>query len=124
LNAITQNQVEREFFSTILDNETMDLLFDRKCLIFVLIDKKERKLLKQVLTLSPCLIDQLDEDGNDPLLHLCLKVGGCRHRIIEMLIKMGSNLERRNLQGQNFIETLQLKRNKKLYEKLLEHEII
>jgi hypothetical protein len=124
LDTMTKNQLERRFFSTALDHETLDLLFDKKHLIFILIDKKERILLKKVLTLSPCLINQLDEDGNDPLLHLCLKVNGCRHRIIEMLIKMGSNLERRNFQGQNFMETLQLKRNRKLYEKLIEHEII
>jgi hypothetical protein len=106
LDTMTKNQLERRFFSTALDHETLDLLFD----------KKERILLKKVLMLSPCLINQLDEDGNDPLLYLCLKVNDCRHRII----KMKSNLERRNFQGQNFMETLQLKRNRKLYEKLIE----
>jgi hypothetical protein len=124
VNTITRDHVERRFFSMTLDNETLNLLFDKKYLIFILIDKKERTLLKKVLTLSSCLINQLDEDGNDLLLRLCLKVDGCRHRIIEMLIKMGSNLERRNFKGQNFMETLQMKRNEKLYQKLIEHEII
>ncbi|CAF4506194.1 unnamed protein product, partial [Rotaria sp. Silwood2] len=38
-----------------------------------------RKLLEKLLKLSPYLINQLDEKGNDPLLYILLKVHGCRH---------------------------------------------
>ena len=124
VNAITINQTERRFFSERLDQEMLDVLFPPRHFIFILIEKKERTLLKKVLKLLPNLIDQLDDDGNDPLLYLSLKVNGCRHRIVEMLIQMGSNLERRNFQGQSFMETLQLKRNHKLHQQLIDHEII
>lgn len=124
VNAMTINQAERRCFSARLDQEMLDLLFPPRYLIFILIEKKERTLLKKVLKLLPHLIDQLDDDGNDPLLYLSLKVNGCRHRLVEMLIQSGSNMERRNSQGQSFIETLQLKRNHKLHQQLIDHEII
>jgi hypothetical protein len=121
---MTRNQLERRFLSSIMDETSLDLVFCKKDLIFILLDKKERKLLEKIFQLSPCFIHQLDEDGNDPLLYICLKVSGCRHRIIEFLIKMGSDLQRRNYQGQNFTDVLQLHRNKKLLRTLFEHEII
>ena len=124
VNALTINRTERRFFSANLDHEMLNLLFPPHHLIFILIENKERTLLKKVLKLLPNLIDLLDEDGNDPLLYLSLKVKGCRHRIVEMLIQMGSNIERRNFQGQSFVETLQLKRNHQLHQQLIEHEII
>ena len=79
-----------------MDDRSLDLLFSKKDLIFILLDKKERILLKKILKLSPNLIHQLDDDGNDPLLYICLNVSGCRHRIIEFLIQMGADLQRRN----------------------------
>ena len=121
---MTRNRLGRAFFNMIINEKSLDLLFSKKDLLFILLDKKERKLLEKLLILSPELIHEIDEDGNHPLLYICLKVFGCRHRIIEFLIKMGSDLERRNLQGQNFMDILQLQRNKKLLEKLFEHEII
>jgi ankyrin repeat protein len=121
---MTGNQSGRRFFSMIMDDRSFDSLFSKKHLIFILLDKKERKLLEKLLKISPSLIDQLDEDGNDPLLYICLKVYGCRHRIIELLIKMGCDIERRNFKGQHFLEVLQLQRNKKLFQTLTEHEII
>jgi len=124
LNIITRNQLERRYFCKIANDNLLDLVFSQQHLIFILLDKKERKLLEKMLKLSPYLIHQLDEDGNDPLLYITLKVYGCRHRIIEMLIKMGSDLQGRNLNGQNFMEILQLPRNKKLFQNLIEHEII
>jgi hypothetical protein len=124
VNLMTRNQLGRRLFSRIMDDASLGLVFSRKDLIFILLDKKERKLLEKIFQLSPCLIHQLDEDGNDPLLYICLKVSGCRHRIIEFLIKMGSDLQRRNYQGQNFTDILQLQRNKKLLRTLFEHEII
>jgi hypothetical protein len=124
VNMITTNHLGRQFFFQIMDEKSLDMLFSKKYLLFILLDKKERKLLQKILKLSPGLIDQLDEDGNDPLLYICLKVSGCRHRIIEFLINMGSDIQRRNFNGQNFLEILQLQRNKKLFQKLVEHEII
>ncbi|CAF4660848.1 unnamed protein product [Rotaria sp. Silwood2] len=41
--------------------------------------REKRKLLEKLLKLSPYLINQLDEKGNDPLLYIRLKVHGCRH---------------------------------------------
>jgi ankyrin repeat protein len=124
VDEMTSNQLDRRYFCMIMVDTSLDSLLSKQRLIFILLDKKERKLLEKLLKLSPDLINELDEDGNDPLLYICLKVYGCRHRIIEFLIKMGSDLERRNLNGQNFMETLQLQRNQKLFQKLIEHEII
>ncbi|CAF0822020.1 unnamed protein product [Adineta steineri] len=97
--------------------------YSREC-IDIMTNKKERKLIKQLLEIFPHLISEVDNDGNDPLLYICLKVYGCRHRIIEHLIKMGSDLKRRNIQGQNFMAVLQLPRNRKLLKTLYEKEII
>ncbi|CAF0821960.1 unnamed protein product [Adineta steineri] len=97
--------------------------YSREC-IDIMTNKKERKLIKQLLEIFPHLISEVDNDGNDPLLYICLKVYGCRHRIIEHLIKMGSDLERKNIQGQNFMAVLQLQRNRKLLKTLYEKEII
>jgi len=124
VNIMTRNQSGRRFFSMIIDDRSLDLLFPKKHLIFILLDKKERKLLEKLLKISPCLIHQLDEEGNDPLLYICLKVNGCRHRIIEVLIKTGCDIERRNFKGQNFLEILQLQRNERLFQNLTELEII
>ncbi|CAF0891761.1 unnamed protein product [Adineta steineri] len=98
--------------------------FFKKQVFFLLLKKRERKLLEQLLQSSPEFINELDEDENDALLYTCLKVSGLRHRIIELLIKMGSNMERRNSQGLNFMDTFQLSRNRSLSKKLVEFEII
>ncbi|CAF3635622.1 unnamed protein product [Rotaria sp. Silwood1] len=124
LDLMTKNQWGRKLFCVIVDEKLLELLFSKKDLIFILLDKKERKLIEKLLKLSPCLIHQLDEDGNDLLLYICLKVHGCRHRIINFLIKMGSNLQRTNYKEQNFIDVLQLQRNQKLLNRLIEHEIV
>ncbi|UJR13341.1 hypothetical protein I4U23_000359 [Adineta vaga] len=124
VNLLTRNRLERRFFDVIMNDVSLDSLFSKKHLIFVLLDKKERKLVKNLLILSPDLIHELDEDGNDPLLYICLKVFGCRHRIIEFLINIGSDLQRTNNNGQNFMDILKLQRNKKLLETLLDQEII
>ncbi|CAF4146166.1 unnamed protein product [Rotaria sordida] len=96
LDLMTKNRMGRKFFYMIADEKLLELFFSKEDLIFILLDKKERQLLEKLLKLSPYLIHQLDEDGNDPLLYICLKVSGCRHRIIEFLIKIGSNLQRTN----------------------------
>jgi ankyrin repeat protein len=124
VNLLIENQSERQFFSTIMDYESSNVMLPKKVLLFILLEKKKRKLFEKLIKLYPDLIHELDEDGNDPLLYICLKVSGLRHRIIESLIQMGSDLQRRNCQGQNFLDTLQLPRNKKLLQRLYEHEII
>ncbi|CAF0897608.1 unnamed protein product [Adineta ricciae] len=124
INLMTGNRSDRRFFSMIMDDASLDSLFFKKTLLFILLQKKERKLIEKILMLSPNLIDELDENGNDPLLYICLRVNGCRHRIIEFLINMGSDLQRKNNDGQNFLNALQLPRNKKLLEVLYEQEII
>ncbi|CAF1348586.1 unnamed protein product [Rotaria sordida] len=124
LDLMTKTRMGRKFFYMIADEKLLELFFSKENLIFILLDKKERQLLEKLLKLSPYLIHQLDEDGNDPLLYICLKVSGCRHRIIEFLIKIGSNLQRINFKGQNFIDVLQLQRNQKLLKKLIEQDII
>jgi hypothetical protein len=124
VNIMTKNRSGRRLFCEIMDDKSLNLLFSKKDLLFIFLDKKERKLFEKLLKLSPDLIHQIDEDGNDPLLYICLKVSGLRHRIVESLIKMGSDLQRRNCQGQNFLDTLQLSRNKKLLQKIFEYEIV
>ncbi|CAF1000934.1 unnamed protein product [Rotaria magnacalcarata] len=123
LDIMTRNQHGRKLFYMMLDDNLLESIFSGKKLIFILLDKKERKLLEKLLQSSPHLIHQLDEDGNDPLLYICIKVYGCRHRIIQYLIKSGADLQRKNFRGQNFIDTLQLEKNRKLFKKLIEHEI-
>jgi hypothetical protein len=80
--------------------------------------------VKKLFNLLPSLIDRLDSDGNDSLLYVCLKGRGCRQRLVEYLLKIGCDGQRRNLTGQNFIDALQLRRNRKLLEKLIEQETI
>ncbi len=93
-------------------------------LLFILLQKKECKLIKKLVKILPSVVHQWDEDGNDPLLYVCLKVRGCRHRLVEFFIEMGCDLQRRNSKGENFIDVLQLKRNRKLLENLLERETV
>ncbi|CAF4484387.1 unnamed protein product, partial [Rotaria sp. Silwood2] len=92
--------------------------------MFILLQKRERKLLEKLLKSSLSLLTQLDDDGNDPLLYVCLKVGDSRHRTIESLLQMGCNLLTRNLNGENFIDAIQLERNRKLLKKLVERKVI
>ncbi|UJR13342.1 hypothetical protein I4U23_000360 [Adineta vaga] len=124
VNLMTTNRSGREFFDEILNNKSFDFFHSSKSLLFILLDKKERQLFEQLIKVSPKLLYELDEDGNDCLLYICLKVSGCRHRIIEYLIEMGSNVHRKNNNGQDFMNALQLQRNQKLLKHLIEHEII
>jgi hypothetical protein len=121
----TGNPMRRQAFHTILNDISIGTwLATTTNLLFVLLQKKECKLIKKLFNVSPSLIHRLDEDGNDPLLYICLKVRGCRHRLIEYLIKIGCDIQRRNSKNENFIDTLQLKSNRKLLKTLIEHEII
>jgi hypothetical protein len=40
------------------------------------------------------------------------------------MTSMGSDLHKRNVHGEHFIQAIQLKRNRKLLKQLIEHEII
>ncbi|CAF3813134.1 unnamed protein product [Rotaria sordida] len=52
------------------------------------------------------------------------KVRGCRHRLVEFLIEMGCDLQRRNSKEESFTDALRLQRNRKLMENLIERETI
>ncbi|CAF0948673.1 unnamed protein product [Adineta steineri] len=124
INAIILDPSGQRFLLQTMGTISLDLFFFKKQVFFLLLKKRERKLLEQLLQSSPEFINELDEDENDALLYTCLKISGLRHRIIELLIKMGSNMERRNSQGLNFMDTLELPRNRSLSKKLVEFEII
>lgn len=121
----TGNPMRRRLLHTVLDDELIGTwLGITTNLLFILLQKKECKLVKKLISISPSLINRLDDDDNDPLLYVCLKVRGSRHRLIEYLIKIGCDTQRKNLNNVSFMDTLQLERNRKLLKNLIEHEII
>ncbi|CAF4251705.1 unnamed protein product, partial [Rotaria sp. Silwood2] len=124
VDMITASKAGRQLFAMLLDEKSLGLWFTNKDLMFILLQKRERKLLEKLLKSSLSLLTQLDDDGNDPLLYVCLKVGDSRHRTIESLLQMGCNLLTRNLNGENFIDAIQLERNRKLLKKLVERKVI
>ncbi|CAF1183270.1 unnamed protein product [Adineta steineri] len=124
VNIMIKNREKKHLFQILLNDEQLRIWFINKDLLFILLKKKQMKIIKYLLKLSPLLIHQLDQDGNDPILYLCLHVSGCRHRLIEFLIKVGSDLSCINSKNINFFNALQMTRNKKLLNKLIEHEII
>jgi len=124
VNLLTGSSIGRQLLKIFTDEKPLKSWLISKDLIFLLLQKKERKLLQKILQSSSFLIHQVDEDGNDPLLYICLKVRGCRYRIIKFLIMMGCDLQRRNLNDENFIDAIQLTRNRNLLKDLLENEII
>jgi len=124
LDMMTGNRIGRQLFRVLLDENPLGPWFTSTDMLFILLEKRECKYVKKLLKLIPSLIDRCDEDGNTLLLFVCLKVGGCRHCLVKYLIEMGCNLQARNINGENFIDVLQLRRNKKLFEKLIEQEAI
>ena len=40
--------------------------------VFILLDKKERKLIEKVINSSPYLIHEFDDDGNNPIFPLVI----------------------------------------------------
>lgn len=122
---LTGDSTRRRVFQSVLEDPIKGTwLATTTNLLFILLHKRECRYVKKLFKLSPSLIHRLDTDGNDPLLHVCLKGRGCRQRLIEYLLKIGCDTQRRNLNGENFIEALQLGRNRKLLEKLIEQETI
>ncbi|CAF2785736.1 unnamed protein product [Rotaria sp. Silwood2] len=124
INFMTGSRIGRELFNILIEKKPLETCFTDKELLFILLQKKERKSLQKLLQLSPLLLDQSDENGNDPLLYVCLKVRGCRHRIVEFLLKIGCNPQRQNFNGENFVDAIKLSRNRTLLEKLVEEAVI
>ncbi len=124
VNILTGSSTGRQLLKIFMDEKPLKSWLTSKDFVFLLLQKKERKLLEKLLRSSSFLIHQIDEDGNDLLLYICLKVRGCRHRIIKFLITIGCDLHRRNLNNENFIDAIQLRRNQRLLKDLLENEII
>ena len=125
IKAISKDRTTRQMFETVLKKTAVGtwLAIDTD-LILILLQNRERHLLKAVFEHIPSLIHRLDEDGNDPLLYTCLKVRGCRHRLIEYLISIGCETTRMNCFDIDFHQALQLKKNHNLREQLRDHEII
>lgn len=122
---LTGNPMRRRMLQSVLDDTLMGIwLATMTNLFFILLEKKECKCVKKLFNRLPSLIDRLDDEGNDPLLYVCLKVRGCRERLIEYLIGRGCETERRNSNGENFSDALKLGRNRHLLKKLIEQEII
>jgi hypothetical protein len=124
VNMLTGSSTGRQLFKIFTDEKPLKTWLTSKDLIFSLLKKKERKLIEKILRSSSFLIHQVDEHGNDPLLYICLNVRGCRHRIIQFLITIGCDLQRRNFNGEHFIDTIQLRRNRSLLKDLLDNEIV
>lgn len=125
INFLTGSREKRRILQSFLDHSEAGIwLTITTKLLFILLDKKESKLIKRLFQQFPSLIDRLDEEGNDPLLYICLKVRGCRERLIEYLLKQGCDTQRRNIHGENFLSALHLEKNRTLLQKLLEHEIL
>ena len=125
LNMMTSNSANRQIFQPLINDSVLKFVFPRKDLLFILLKKRERQLLENLLQVFPDLIHELDDQGNDPLMYIALNVFGCRHRIIEMLLRKGcENKQRQNSNGQTFQDILQLPKNRKLLNDLIEYEII
>ncbi|CAF1379632.1 unnamed protein product [Adineta ricciae] len=118
------NQKMKQSCEILFNDQQLRVWFINKKLLFILLKKKQCKLIKHLFKLSSSIIHQLDEDGNDSLLYICLNVRGCRHRLIEFLIQNGSDLSRRNFKHINFFNALHISTNRKLLNKLIDHEII
>ncbi|CAF3341430.1 unnamed protein product [Rotaria socialis] len=118
------NRMRKQLLNTLIDEKPLALCFINRNFLFRLLDKKQFQILKKTIELSKSVLNLIDDDGNDLLLYLCLKVRGCRHRFIQYLIGIRSNTQRINYHGQSLIDILKLKNNRSLLKKLIEHEII
>ncbi|CAF1487460.1 unnamed protein product [Adineta steineri] len=118
------NHKTKQLLNQLIDEKPLNTCFTTRKFLFQLLGKKQFEMVKKLLKLSISVLNEIDENGNDILLYLCLKVRGCRHRFIEYLIKMGCNTQRINYCGQSFFNAIELKQNQKLLNKLFEHEII
>eukprot|EP01084_Bolivina_argentea_P239196 402047_1 len=73
--------------------------FETESLLFVLLKKKERKLIQYIFKMEKDNIDKLltltDKNGNNALLFIC-GIRGKTEKIIRFLIKMGADISVRN----------------------------
>ncbi|CAF2035765.1 unnamed protein product [Rotaria magnacalcarata] len=118
------NRMRKQLLNTLIDEKPLALCFINRNFLLRLLDKKQFQILKKIIELSKSVLNLIDDDGNDLLLYLCLKVRGCRHRFIQYLIGISSNTQRINYHGQSLIDVLKLKENRSLLKKLIDHEII
>jgi ankyrin repeat protein len=79
VNMLTGSPERRELFKIFTDLKPLKSWIVSKDLLFLLLQKKERTLLEKLFRSSLFLINQVDENGNNPLLYICLKNRGCRH---------------------------------------------
>jgi hypothetical protein len=125
ISILTGDQMRRRVFLSVLDDVSIGTwLATTTNLLFILLQKRECRLVKKLFSVSPSLVDRLDSDGNDPLLYVCIQGRGCRQRLVEYLLKIGCDVQRRNSTGQNFQDVLQLSKNRHLLKKLIEQETI
>jgi ankyrin repeat protein len=125
LDFILANRTRKQLFYALIENEPFRTWSSTDSnILFALLKKKQSKLVKKYISLLPMLVHQLDKEDNNPLLYVCLKVRGCRHNLVEYLIKMGCDLQVRNSNGEDFINGLKLGRNRKLLKTLVERGTI
>ncbi|UJR32385.1 hypothetical protein I4U23_019847 [Adineta vaga] len=121
VNILTGSSTGRQIFKLFFDEEPLQPWLVNRELFFLLLSKKERQFLEKILKLSPDLIHTKDENGNNPLVYICLKVRGCRERIIEYLIRIGCDTQQRNHNGENFFDAIQMKSNQNLLKDVLQN---
>jgi hypothetical protein len=123
LHRMLTSQPGRQCLDMLIDQNLLKPFVTNKKSIFFLLEKKEIRFIKKLFHIYPSLINILDEDGNDPLLYVSLKVDGRRYSLIRCLIEMGCNQQRHNVKGQTFIDALQLQINRRLLKALKSKEI-
>ncbi|CAF1044051.1 unnamed protein product [Adineta steineri] len=124
MNIMLGSRTGKQLFNQLIDENSLNRCLTTGKFVFELLNKKQFQILKNIIKLSISVLNETDENGNDLLLYLCLKVHGCRHRFIQYLIEIGSNIQKINVFGQSFFDVIQLKQNQKLLKKLFGHEVL
>ncbi|CAF1295423.1 unnamed protein product [Adineta ricciae] len=118
LNILTGSSPGRQLLKLFFDEKPVETWLISKEFFFLLLSKKERQFIERILKLKPELVHTMDEYGNNPLMYVCLKVRGCRQRIVQYLIQIGCDVQQRNHEGENFFDAIQTKNNQKLRKQL------
>ncbi|CAF3323824.1 unnamed protein product [Rotaria sp. Silwood1] len=90
VNIMTRNRTTRQFFHALLNDYLLRTWLISTDLLFILLQKRECKLVKKLLKLSPSLVHQCDNDGNDPLLYVCLNV--YKQKVKHLLYEQQNNI--------------------------------